>query len=693
MNLIENINLNCINAISSKRIKLYNKLGIFNIIDLLEYYPSSYLNYECSVNQNYFSKNDDKTINIEAKVVKKSAPAKIKSNLTANNFKTKTIDTNEYLDMVIYNNYQKYKNLELDKIYIFKGKLKTTRYKSYISVSNYIDPCITNSISAVYKLTEGLTQERIKDNIKTAIKLVNYSYIDPIPNDIRKKCKLCSKQFAIQNIHFPENENALKISKYRLIFEELLILQLGLIKLKNQSRTTTSIKLLCEDLNPFYNNLPFQLTQAQIRAINDCVKDMKSNVPMNRLIQGDVGSGKTMVAAALCYLAGKSKIQSAIMAPTEILAEQHYKTLIKTLNKLEVTSCLLTGSISKKQKNIIKSKIKNGLYDIVVGTQALIQDDVEFKNLGLVITDEQHRFGTQQRSKLINKGHNCHIIVMSATPIPRTLALIIYSDLDISIIDQLPIGRIPIKTFAINQQKRNDALNFVKKHLLLGQQAYIICPLVEQSEQLNLENVIDYYNNIKDNIFKEYKVGLLHGKLKSIEKEKIISEFNENKINILVSTTVIEVGIDVPNATFIVIENADRFGLSQLHQLRGRIGRGILQSYCILINSSDDKSIANRLKVMCNISNGFKIAEYDLRMRGPGDFFGNRQHGLPKLSIANINQDIAIIEKTKKLALSIMEIDPDLKLSNNIELSNAIKKLFYKTNLNDQNNSLNINNF
>ncbi len=435
-------------------------------------------------------------------------------------------------------------------------------------------------------------------------------------------------------------------------------------------------------LNEFEKMLPFSLTNAQRRVINECVADMSSGRPMNRLVQGDVGSGKTAVAAALCYTAAKNGFQSALMAPTEILAEQHYKTVCAITENTGIRCALLTGSVPKKQKEEIKKALKNGEIDLLVGTHALLTEDTEFDRLGLVITDEQHRFGVAQRGKLSAKGNNPHTLVMSATPIPRTLGLIIYGDLDISIIDEYPRGRQQIDTFCVNSSYRQRVYNYIKGFLNEGRQGYIVCPLVEENEALDITSAEEYYEKLKNGEFKGYSIGLLHGKMKPKEKDAVMRAFKDGEIQLLVATTVIEVGIDVPNAVVMVIENAERFGLSQLHQLRGRIGRGSYKSSCILISDSRSEDTRKRLNVIKNNRDGFKIADEDLKLRGPGDFLGSRQHGLPDMKIADIFADREILHSAGREAEKMLVEDPALSLPEHRLLRKEIAELYKKLNQN-----------
>ncbi|MEG0895183.1 MAG: ATP-dependent DNA helicase RecG, partial [Oscillospiraceae bacterium] len=497
---------------------------------------------------------------------------------------------------------------------------------------------------------------------------------DAIPDKIRESYNLCHYQFAIENIHFPKDTTALELAKRRLIFEELLIFGLGITMLRKSRIVQTATPIKNTDISAFIKALPFTLTQGQQDAISDGLADMQQSVPMNRLCQGDVGCGKTMVASALAYACAINGFQTAIMAPTQILAEQHYKTISQLLQPLGISVCLVTSKMNNRKEII--SNIKNGTISIVIGTHAILTDDVEFDKLNLVVTDEQHRFGVSQRSKLSQKGENPHLLVMSATPIPRTLALIIYGDLDISVIAQLPNGRQKIETYSVSSKKRARALNFIKKHIDEGRQAYIVCPLIEENES-DLISTNEYMDMVKSTPLNEYSIALLDGKMKNSEKEKVMSDFRDNKIKLLIATSVVEVGVDVPNAVVMLIENAERFGLSQLHQLRGRVGRGEYQSYCILISDNQSEDTKKRLSVMTKTCDGFEIANQDLMQRGPGDFFGVKQHGLPKMKIANLVSDMQTLQETQKIAIDILQQDSDL--SNHKLLKEKVEKLFSQT--------------
>ena len=499
---------------------------------------------------------------------------------------------------------------------------------------------------------------------------------DPLPEGIRKKFDLCGLRKAIEDIHFPKTTADLEHARRRLVTEELVVLNLGMRSLRDHSRTLSGVKIHEDFSAQFEELLPFELTGAQKRAIADCVNDMLSKPSqMNRLVQGDVGSGKTAVAASVCFTVIKNGFQAAFMAPTEILAAQHYETFQKLLEGTGVTVGLLTGSLRESEKKRVRSGLADGTIQLVIGTHALITDKTEFNNLGLAVTDEQHRFGVAQRAKLLSKGDNPHLLVMSATPIPRTLGLIIFGDLDISVIDELPPNRKPVRTVLLPVSGRGRIYKFIREEVSRGRQAYIVCPLVEEGELEGVASAEEYAAELMLKHFPDIPVGVVHGKLKPAEKDAVMDGFARNEYKILVATTVIEVGVDVPNASVMLIENAERFGLSQLHQLRGRVGRGDAQSFCVMISDRMNQVTRQRLEVMCSTNDGFKIADEDLKMRGPGDFFGERQHGLPQLAIADF-ADTKSLELSQKIADEIMFRYKDLR-SDELRLLNAeIDRLF-----------------
>ena len=527
----------------------------------------------------------------------------------------------------------------------------------------------------LYSLTEGLSNKQVTENVREALRLWGDCLSDALPHTLRQAYGLCQLRYAVENVHFPTDSHVLGVARSRLIFEELLVLQLGMTMLKSRNRAETSVRLQKAELAPFLDSLPFTLTNGQMQAIADCVRDMQKTQPMNRLVQGDVGSGKTMVAAALCFLCYENGLQAAVMAPTQILAEQHYETFSRQLKPLGIRCCLIDGAQGAKQRTALAESIRAGEYTVVIGTHALLQENVQFQKLGLVVTDEQHRFGVGQRAALAAKGDHPHLLVMSATPIPRTLALLIYGDLDVSVIRELPSGRQPVRTMAIGSDKRLRALGFIKKQIDAGRQAYIVCPLIEENGS-ELVSAQEYVEKLKDTPLAPCTSAILHGRMKAREKEALMRAFRNGEISLLVATTVVEVGVDVPNATVMMIENAERFGLSQLHQLRGRVGRGAYESYCILVSDHKGEENRRRLHTMVTMQNGFDVAQEDLKLRGPGDFFGRRQHGLPDLRIADLLTDMKTLESARKAAEQLLKEDPALSLPEHRALGESVQRLF-----------------
>lgn len=657
-------------GVGEKKSVYYEKLGIKTVYDLLYHLPRNYVDFSCPVSPPEAQNNENAVF--RGTIVKKMPEQYIRKGLSI--FKAVATDGTYDFIIIIYNNVYGFRALKEGTEYCFYGKVSGTPLRREIS-SPRIIKADSEPLQPVYPLTTGITSGAILTNMRQAIAILESQPFDSMPTNILIENDLMSLPHALKCIHFPKNTEEAEKARRRLAFDELLILQLGLLTLKKHEREKTSLIMKNVDMSEFYDTLPFEPTNAQKRSVDEIIGDLQSEYPMNRLLQGDVGSGKTAVAATACYFTYKNGYQSAVMAPTEILAVQHYNTMKKFLEPIGINVVLLTGSMTAKQKREVKEKLQNGEASVAVGTHAIIQKDVEFFNLGLVITDEQHRFGVAQRAALADKGNSPHKLVMSATPIPRTLALIIYGDLDISIIDEMPKGRQPIKTYAVTDKMRTRVYNFLKNEIDNGSQGYIVCPMIEDSES-DLQAVKSYADNIRKNEFSDYEVGLLHGKMKADEKNQIMEKFKNGEIEVLVCTTVVEVGVDVPNATIMLIENAERFGLSQLHQLRGRVGRGSKQSHCILITNNTGEDCIKRMKIMSSTSDGFKISEEDLKLRGPGDFFGNRQHGLPPLKIADIAADMKLMDLTKKIAQEITSKDPELKSREYSGLKLEVIRLF-----------------
>lgn len=660
-----------VKCVGDARAEKFKKLGISTVYDLLYNFPRDYEDWSkiTPITEAPFGEQ----CCVKARIT--NAPTGMKTKNGMMIFKAVATDGQGILMLTFFNNKYVVNQLVEDEEYLFFGKIN----QNIIGGREMLSPIFikaekNNTIRPVYRQTENLTSKTIQTVTANAFSMLKGSIEESLPEYLIVKYRLMGREEALFNMHFPENDEKLKGARRRLVFEELLNMQLGLQFLRERNRSNTSVCLKKNFTNEFYSSLPYAPTDAQKRCIDECMTDMTTHRPMNRLLQGDVGSGKTTVAAALIYNAVKNGYQCALMVPTEVLAEQHSKSLSKIFGN-EINIALLTGSVKLSQKKLIKKGLSQGSIDLVVGTHSLISDDVQFSKLGFVITDEQHRFGVKQRTALSKKGLNPHTLVMSATPIPRTLGLIIYGDLDISVIDELPKGRQPIETYRVTSDYHKRLYKFIKKHIDEGRQGYIICPLVEEGES-ELIPAQEYAEYLQKNEFANYSVGVLHGKMKPKDKEQVMRDFSQGKIQLLIATVVIEVGIDVPNASVMVIENAERFGLSQLHQLRGRIGRGQFKSTCVLVSDAQNEESVSRLNVMCKTNDGFKIAEEDLKQRGPGDFLGSRQHGLPELKLANIVSDTKILYAAQKQAQDILFADPELSLPEHRNLRKSVEKTF-----------------
>ncbi|MDF0555936.1 ATP-dependent DNA helicase RecG [Kamptonema sp. UHCC 0994] len=661
-------------GLSRDNCRLLEKLGITSILDLLLYFPRDYIKYR-RVKIAGLQIGDSVTIVGKIKKHEIISPPK-NPRLTIQTLivkdKTGNIACKRFFNHTYYQS-QQWRN-EQNLMYVngsivtVSGVVKADRYYGMILTSPEIQLIdldqvrdTKNSIIPIYPLTKGVNNEIVQDAISSALEVLEL-LIDPLPQHLRRKCGLMELQVAIANIHHPPDEPQLEAAHRRLVFDEFFYLQLSFLVRRHQLLARSAIANITPSsslLEQFYSQLPFSLTLAQRRVINDILNDMTAKTPMNRLVQGDVGSGKTIVAVVAILAAIQSSYQAALMAPTEVLAEQHYRKIAAWFEPLGVSVQLLTGSTKTAKRREIHAQLETGELSLLVGTHALLQEKVNFNQLGLVVIDEQHRFGVQQRQNLLNKGNRPHVLTMTATPIPRTLALTLHGDLDVSQIDELPPGRQKIHTKVIN--KGAPAYDFIHHQVFQGRQAYIILPLVEESEKLDLRAAVAEYERLSTQIFPEFRVGLLHGRMTSAEKDEALKSFRDNKTQILVSTTVVEVGVDVPNATVILIDHADRFGLAQLHQLRGRVGRGSHRSYCLLLDTSKTAEAKARLEVLENSTDGFFISEMDLRLRGPGVVMGYRQSGISEFALANILDDEDLLNLAREMAVAIVKSDPNLK--------------------------------
>lgn len=676
MNLYDKIET--INNVGEQRAGKLRQLNIDTVKDMLEYFPRDYEDRSTLKKISELQEEEENTF--VGKVFKAGETAKFgKKIITKVAFKDET----GVITAVWYNQGYLKNSFSVGEEYLLTGKVIMKYGRLEISAPEYekIDGKELLSggrIVPVYSSTYKLSQKMLRQLIKNVIEDTYDQLEEFLPLNLRKEHKLADRNFAIQNIHFPSSEENFFIARRRLVFEELFLLQLGLLRIKGlniQDKQGIILKNT-EEEKELLNILPFKLTNAQAKALDEIKRDFASGKPMNRLVQGDVGSGKTVVAMLAAFTAVKNGYQVSMMVPTEVLAKQHFEEFTKYLEEFGIKTALLVGSMTKKQKTLVQNALAEGEIDIVLGTHALIQEDVNFKKLGLVITDEQHRFGVKQRASLVQKGENPHTLVMTATPIPRTLALILYGDLDITIIDELPPGRQKIDTFYVNTSYRERFYEFIRKEINKGRQAYIICPMVEGNEKQELQAVIDYTEKLQQDIFKEFNVEYVHGKMKAIQKQEVMDRYAKAETQILVATTVIEVGINVPNSTIILIENAERFGLAQLHQLRGRVGRGKEKSYCILVTDSRSRLTKERMKIMQQTNDGFRLSEVDLDLRGPGDFFGTRQHGLPEMKIANLYKDMEIVKEAQEAAKKLIEKDFMLEKEENQKLKVKLSEFF-----------------
>ena len=673
-----NTNVRYIKGIGEAKAKSLGKLGIATLGDLINWFP-----------RRYEDRREIKPISqlipgepacVSAMIASEPKLSHIRKGMDL--VKVRAVDATGALDVTFFNQSWLKSQLRVGETYTFYGRAEGSLLRKSMA-SPIVEPEgrreHTGRIVPIYPLTAGISQLLLSRAIRQGLDSCADILPDCLPDGGRQAHQLCRVYYAYENIHFPESPEALDIARRRLAFEELFFFAIGLKLLRSRRETVSVEPFQPVDMAPFYNALPFTLTDAQRRCVEEAIADMQSGKPMNRLCQGDVGSGKTMVAAACVYFCIKNGRQAALMAPTELLAEQHYRGLAPLLERLNIRCALLTGSTTAKTKRSVTAQLATGEIDFAIGTHALISGGVAYADLGLVVTDEQHRFGVAQRTALAEKGEHPHTLVMSATPIPRTLALILYGDLDVSVIDQLPPGRKPIETYAVTSAYHPRLYAFIRKQVEAGRQVYIVCPMVSENDELPDERkaVTEYAQKLQTEIFPDLKVAFVHGKMKAREKDAVMSAFAAGETDILVSTTVIEVGVDVPNANLMVVENAERFGLSQLHQLRGRVGRGAHQSYCVLVSDNKNDETRQRLKAMTKTADGFKIAEEDLRLRGPGDFFGLRQHGLPGLRVADLGCDTRLLAEAQSAADGLLAEDP--ALTHHPATAERVQKLFQQS--------------
>lgn len=672
-------NVRYVKGVGDLRAKALQKLGIANLGELVSYFPRAYDDRRGSSSIRDLTIGE--TTSVRAIVANAPSLQRVRRGLDL--IKFRAVDETGQLSITFFNQSYRKDQIKAGETYIFYGKVSGTltapAMQNPVMEREADEGRLTGRIVPIYRLTQGVSQPLLLSAVAQGLAACGDLFPDPLPHAVRERYALAQTRFAYHNIHFPESEEALEIARRRLIFEELFLLSTALHFLRDRRLETTGCRIPPVDLQPFYEAIPFTLTGAQKRVIGEILADMDGTRPMSRLVQGDVGSGKTVIAAAAAWAAHSAGYQSAFMAPTEILAEQHVQTLSALLAPLGMRVGLLTGSMTAKKKREMGDLIETGYFHLVIGTHALISQGVRYHKLGLVITDEQHRFGVDQRSALTEKGDQPHVLVMSATPIPRTLALIIYGDLDVSLLDERPPGRQEIDTFAVDERYRQRIIDFTRKLLDEGRQAYYVCPAIAvdpEDVSNGLKAVEDYAKNLQEEVFPERKVAFLHGKLKPKEKERTMKAFAAGEIDILVSTTVIEVGVDVPNAALMVIENVESFGLSQLHQLRGRVGRGAHKSYCVLFSSNQAESVQSRLAIMCKTNDGFQIAEADLALRGPGDFFGSRQHGLPEMQLASLTYNMNVLQDAQAAASALLADDPRLEAPEHQALRDQIKAMF-----------------
>lgn len=663
-------------GVGETRAKQLAKLGLFTVEDLLRFYPRGYIDY----NHPYpvaMAPYEGMCV-VKATVYGKQLPMRIRGGRTI--YRVTAGDDTAGLLLTFFNSPYAARGLEENRDYLFYGRVGGALARREMVSPTYVPADGSLPMTPVYHLTEGVNSKYIVKLVGTALTGCG-AITDPLPEVLRQKYRLPDLRRTLEMIHTPKNEDEVTAARRRLVFEELYYLQLGMKLMRSINMRANRAVMANTDLTAFYNALPFTPTGAQQRAITEIASDLCGKTPMNRLLQGDVGSGKTLVAAAAMVIAAQNGFQSVLMAPTEILAQQHANTLQGMLRPLGIEVALLTGSVRAKPRRVLLEAISTGAAQVVVGTHAVLSDDVIFHRLGFAVTDEQHRFGVRQRGLLAAKAESPHLLVMSATPIPRTLSLLLFGELDVSILDELPPGRTPIKTYAVTTALRGRMFGFLEKQIEAGRQVFIVCPLIDESDgdspaAHEMQAVTTYFEEVAKQFLPHRRIGLMHGRLRPTEKAQVMQQFASGELDVICSTTVIEVGVDVPNASVMVIENAERYGLSALHQLRGRVGRGAAESFCILVSDHDSEEVHSRLALMCHTNDGFAVAQYDLEHRGPGDFFGERQHGLPRLKVADAMQDARVLETAAAEAATLLSEDSKLTAPKNAPLRHEVEKLF-----------------
>ena len=673
-----NTDVRTIKGIGEKKAQALNKLGVFSLYDLVSFFPRKY--EDRSTYKPIAMCLDGENVCIRALVADTPRLVRIRRGMELVKFRA--VDESGSVDITYFNqNYVK-DNIARGDSLCFYGKMELNGTRRSMANPVYehegSEKGVTGRIVPVYRLAAGLNQRTMLQAVRQGLDACGEQLPEALPESVRERMRLVQARYAYENIHFPADFGALELARRRLIFEELFVLACALGDMRRKRVNDDGLKLPKADLEEFWASLPFSPTGAQRRAATQALDDMSSGRVMSRLVQGDVGSGKTLVAAALIWSVARAGYLSAFMAPTEILAEQHFATFSRLLAPFGLRIGKLTGSMTAKEKRLVKEALQNHGLDLVVGTHALFSEDVSYTDLGLVVTDEQHRFGVNQRSALIGKGQRPHVLVMSATPIPRTLALILYGDLDVSIIDEMPPGRQKVDTFVVDESYRARLNGFIRKLSGEGRQVFVVCPMVEENEELaGLKSAEEHAKELTQT-FPELRVACVHGKMKAKDKDAVMASFVAGETDILVATTVIEVGVDVPNAALMIVENAERFGLSQLHQLRGRVGRGQHKSWCILVSENDSPEVKARLDIMHRTNDGFKISEEDLRLRGPGDFFGSRQHGLPEMHVADLGANVNVLQQAQEEARRLLESDPELRQPEHAALRERVETLFAK---------------